>query len=273
MTCWGACSISLGGVHNYATLTVVRFLLGAFEAGSSPNLDQSFSLTPTFPGVFPGLVYFLTFWYRPEERSIRVAFILASATLANAFGGAMAYGIAHMDYVAGLAAWRWLFILEGIPPVVFAPVVALLLPDYPETSKWLSQAESDRVQARLRGNASISSGRGLCWEDVKATVLNPRLWVHYIVRRNELQKAALHELTLLLFSCISVPRHPSPAYRFSRRALSLDWVIPHSALSSSPSLHTLWPTSYSSPCPTSRTGSTGAFTFVCLPAGAELPCL
>jgi len=218
MACWGACSISLGGVHNYATLTVVRFLLGAFEAGSSLNLNAKPLTNLNLPGVFPGLVYFLTFWYRPEERSIRVAFILASATLANAFGGAMAYGIAHMDYVAGLAAWRWLFILEGIPPVVFAPVVALLLPDYPETSKWLSQAESDRVQARLRGNASISSGRGLCWEDVKATVLNPRLWVHYIVRRDDLQNVALPELMISTFSCTSVLRRPSPAYHSSRRA-------------------------------------------------------
>ena len=185
----------------------------------------------------------------------------------------MAYGIAHMDYVAGLAAWRWLFILEGIPPVVFAPVVALLLPDYPETSKWLSQAESDRVQARLRGNASISSGRGLCWEDVKATVLNPRLWVHYIVRRDGLQNATLPELMISTFSCTSVPRRLSQAYRSSRRALSQGLVIPRFGHNSSQSLHTPWLTSYSSPCPTSRIGSTGVFTFDCLPAGAEPPCL
>ena len=69
MLCWGACTLGLGGAHNYATVTAVRFLLGVFEAG-----------------LFPGLVYYLTFWYRPEERSIRVAAILASATLAGAFG-------------------------------------------------------------------------------------------------------------------------------------------------------------------------------------------
>lgn len=67
MFSWGAITMGLGGVHTYAEVTVVRFLLGVFEAG-----------------LFPGLVYYLTFWYKADERSIRVAFILASATLAGA---------------------------------------------------------------------------------------------------------------------------------------------------------------------------------------------
>lgn len=67
MFSWGAITMGLGGVHSYAEVTVVRFLLGVFEAG-----------------LFPGLVYYLTFWYKTDERSIRVAFILASATLAGA---------------------------------------------------------------------------------------------------------------------------------------------------------------------------------------------
>ena len=72
MFAWGSVTIGLGGVQSYASLAVVRLLLGIFEAG-----------------LFPGLVYYLTFWYRPEERSLRVALILASATLAGAFGGAI----------------------------------------------------------------------------------------------------------------------------------------------------------------------------------------
>ena len=87
---WGACTIGLGGAQNYATVTAVRFLLGMFEAG-----------------LFPGLVFYLTFWYRASERSMRVAIILASATLAGDFGGAIAYGVGHMRLVQGLAAWRW----------------------------------------------------------------------------------------------------------------------------------------------------------------------
>jgi MFS family permease len=106
MFSWGAITIGLGGVQSFASVTVVRFLLGVFEAG-----------------LFPGLVYYLTFWYCTEERSIRVAFILASATLAGAFGGALAFAIGHMNGTAGMSAWRWLFILEGLPSLLSSVAV------------------------------------------------------------------------------------------------------------------------------------------------------
>jgi MFS family permease len=106
MFSWGAITMGLGGVQSFASVTVVRFLLGVFEAG-----------------LFPGLVYYLTFWYRTEERSIRVAFILASATLAGAFGGALAFAIGHMNRTAGMSAWRWLFILEGLPSLLSSVAV------------------------------------------------------------------------------------------------------------------------------------------------------
>lgn len=82
----------------------MRFLLGGFEAD-----------------LFPGLAYYLTFWYPADERSVRIAFILAMATLSGAFGGAIAYGIGHdMNGLEGLLAWRWLFIVEGAPSCLSA---------------------------------------------------------------------------------------------------------------------------------------------------------
>jgi MFS family permease len=89
MFAWGACTIGPGAAHNYATVTAVRFLLGMFEAG-----------------LFPSLIFYLTFWYKASERSMRVAIILALATLAGTFGGAIAYGVGHIKIVQGLAAWR-----------------------------------------------------------------------------------------------------------------------------------------------------------------------
>lgn len=164
MFAWGACTIGLGGAQNYATVTAVRFLLGMFEAG-----------------LFPGLVYYLTFWYRARERSIRVAIILASATLAGAFGGAIAYGVGHMKMVQGLAAWRWLFILEGIPSCVSSVAVWFFLPDYPEQASWLSTAERELAVARLEHEGSKGDAPSLSWETAKATLLDARLWVHYVI--------------------------------------------------------------------------------------------
>ncbi|RSL40128.1 hypothetical protein CEP53_013572 [Fusarium sp. AF-6] len=164
MFSWGTITMCLGAAHNYGSVTALRFLLGVFEAG-----------------LFPGLVYYLTFWYRPEERSLRVATILASATLAGAFGGAIAYGVGHMNQVSGLSGWRWLFILEGIPSVVSAVLVWFCLPDYPETAKWLSLEEKDLAAARLAEQGSHGSSKSMTWEDAKSTLLEWRLWCHYLI--------------------------------------------------------------------------------------------
>lgn len=158
---WGVCSMGLGAAHNFATVAALRFLLGVFEAG-----------------LFPGLVYFITFWYKADERSIRVAFILASATLAGAFGGAIAYGVGHMDQVRELSAWRWLFIIEGLPSCLSAPLVFILLPDYPETASWLSEQERALAIQRLKSEGSKGLSESDWWEDARSTLVDRRLWAH-----------------------------------------------------------------------------------------------
>ncbi|KAI0146859.1 MFS general substrate transporter [Xylariaceae sp. FL1272] len=164
MFTWGVITITIGTVHNYAQITAVRFLLGAVEAG-----------------LFPGLVYYLTFWYKSNERSVRVAFILSSATLAGAFGGAIAYGVGHLNQVRGLSGWRWLFILEGIPSVLSSFFVLLILPDFPERAKWLSESEKDLAAQRLAVEGSKGSSAGLTWADVRETLTDWRLYGHYAI--------------------------------------------------------------------------------------------
>ncbi|KAL4902829.1 hypothetical protein BDW74DRAFT_58198 [Aspergillus multicolor] len=164
MLSWGAVTMGLGGAHNYAQVTGLRFLLGVLEAG-----------------LFPGLVYFLTFWYRTSERSIRVALILASATLAGAFGGAIAYGVGHMNQAQGLSAWRWLFIVEGAPSLASAVLVWFILPDYPETASWLSADEKALAAQRLAIEGSKGAAKAMTWEDAKEILLDWRLYAHYLV--------------------------------------------------------------------------------------------
>jgi MFS family permease len=178
---WGACTVGLGGARNYATVTAVRFLLGMFEAGLFPGLVVSMKILKWIDQSDNVLQYYLTFWYRARERSMRVAIILASATLAGAFGGAIAYGVGHMKMVQGLAAWRWLFILEGIPSCVSSIAVWFILPDYPEEASWLSTSERELAVARLEQEGSKGDAPSLNWETAKATILDGRLWVHYII--------------------------------------------------------------------------------------------
>lgn len=67
---FGAICTGIGGSQNVATISALRFFLGAAEGG-----------------VFPGMIYYFSFWYKPEERAVRIAAFLCSATLAGAFGG------------------------------------------------------------------------------------------------------------------------------------------------------------------------------------------
>ncbi|KAL2832421.1 major facilitator superfamily domain-containing protein [Aspergillus cavernicola] len=164
MLSWGAVTMGMGGVHSYAQVTGLRFLLGVMEAG-----------------LFPGLVYFLTFWYRNSERSIRVALVLASATLAGAFGGAIAYGVGHMNQIHGLSAWRWLFIIEGAPSCASAALVWFILPDYPESASWLSAEEKELAAQRLEVEGSKGGAKAMAWEDAKEVLVDWRLYAHYLV--------------------------------------------------------------------------------------------
>jgi MFS family permease len=131
--------------------------------------------------LFPGLVYYITFWYRGNERSFRVAIFFASATLAGAFGGALAFAIGHMDQVNSLAGWRWLFILEGIPSVLCAIVVYFCMPDYPETARWLTVDEKALAAERLKLDGSQSSSEGITWRNAKVTLTQWRLYIHCLV--------------------------------------------------------------------------------------------
>ena len=113
---------------------------------------------------------------------MRVALILASATLAGAFGGAIAYGVGHMNDVRGLSAWRWLFIIEGAPSCASAFLVWLFLPDYPESASWLSPEEKSLAAQRLQAEGSQGAAKAMSWKDAKEVLTDWRLYAHYIVR-------------------------------------------------------------------------------------------
>jgi MFS family permease len=154
------------GTHSFAEMAILRFFLGTVDAG-----------------LAPGLVFFLTFWYRARERSVRIALFASSVSLAGAVGGLIAYAIGYMNGVNGLSAWRWLLILEGVPSCVYALLVWYAMPDYPESTSWLSAEEKELAEKRLRVEGSKGSAPGLTWKDIKITLTDWRLYGHYLVCR------------------------------------------------------------------------------------------
>lgn len=59
-------------------------------------------------GLFPGLTIYLTLFYTRREIALRVGYLFVSAAISGSVGGLLAYGIGHMDGVAGQRGWRWI---------------------------------------------------------------------------------------------------------------------------------------------------------------------
>ncbi|GAA5865042.1 hypothetical protein JCM3774_003948 [Rhodotorula dairenensis] len=124
MVSWGIVTICTAAVSSYTGLIICRIFLGICEAG-----------------FFPGVIYYLCFWYKANERATRMSIFSASVAVSGAFGGLIATGVSYLSGKAGLYGWQWLFILEGIPAVLVGVLVWFALPDYPETAKFLTPEE------------------------------------------------------------------------------------------------------------------------------------
>jgi len=161
--CWGVSTIGFAGVKTYAEVVGVRFLIGVFEAG-----------------FFPGIVYYITFWYRVEERALRVAFVIAHANLAGAFGGCIAYGMGKLNGVHGLEGFRWLFIVEGLITAVCVLLTVLYLPDYPSRAKWLSEEEKVFADKRLQVQGGGYTKAHATRKEILETCFSTRMMTHYV---------------------------------------------------------------------------------------------
>ena len=96
-----------------------------------------------------GCIYLLSMYYKRYELQLRVNLFFSASILAGAFGGLLAYAIAHMDGVAGYSGWRWIFIIEGLVTCVVAFASYWIIPDWPETAKFLSTTEREVLLHRI----------------------------------------------------------------------------------------------------------------------------
>lgn len=93
--------------------------------------------------------YLLGMWYTRSEAQKRFSFFFSSTSLAGAFGGLLASGIAKMDGMRGYSGWRWVFIIEGILTSVVAIILFFFIADFPEDVKWLNEEERTYMRAKL----------------------------------------------------------------------------------------------------------------------------
>jgi MFS family permease len=88
-----------------------------------------------------------------------MAVFYVAASLAGAFSGLLAYGIEKLDGRSGLAGWQWIFLIEGLIPVALALITWKILPDSPETAKFLTQPERDLLVSRLSNDSGSGQGQ------------------------------------------------------------------------------------------------------------------
>ncbi|OAX81537.1 hypothetical protein ACJ72_04116 [Emergomyces africanus] len=140
MVLWGICMTCMGLVHNFAGLMAARWFLGVTEAG-----------------LFPGVGYFLSCWYRRCEFGIRMAIFFSAAAVAGSFGGLLAAGISRMRGVGGKPGWAWIFILEGLVTIIIGLLSFWAVHDFPDQATFLSSDDRKRVIRRLAADKQSSA--------------------------------------------------------------------------------------------------------------------
>ncbi|KAI0057442.1 MFS general substrate transporter [Artomyces pyxidatus] len=165
MLLWGIMMTVQGLVHNYGGLLGMRWMLGMMEAG-----------------LFPGVNYYLSCWYKRSEFGIRAAIFFSAASVSGAFGGLLAAAISNMDGIGGKPAWAWIFILEGLATVLAGVLSFVIIQDFPDTARFLSEKERTVVIRRLQQDDQFSAaGENLKLRNIWKSILDWKTWVAMIV--------------------------------------------------------------------------------------------
>lgn len=156
MISWGLLSAAMMFVQTPMQFYVLRFLLGVAEAG-----------------FYPGAIFYFAHWFPPCHRSRAVSRFFIASPLASVAMGAMSGWLLALDGTGGLHGWQWLFLVQGLPTVLFGLVVLRFLPDAPATAAWLTSAEKLWIHNALaREQAQIVAPVG---HNVLAAFRNPRV--------------------------------------------------------------------------------------------------
>ncbi len=159
---WGVVSACTGFVQNVMQLYVVRFLLGVAESG-----------------FFPGMILYMTYWFRQSERAQAVAFFMTGLPISSIVGAPISGMILDRIHWLNISSWRWLLVLEALPAILLGILTYGLLPNRPTEAKFLSQSEKDWLAAEL---ASEEKMAGAC-DKVSAWkgLFNGRVWYLAII--------------------------------------------------------------------------------------------
>ncbi|CAF3722339.1 unnamed protein product [Adineta steineri] len=160
---WGIVAVSMAAVRTASTLFLCRFLLGTFEAG-----------------LFPGLIYYTSLWYKRKEQALRLGCFWSFSAIAGAFSGLLAYAILQIKSPI-LAQWQLLFIIEGIPTIILAFICWFCLPDSPEQARFLTDKQRQLQIDRLAEDAGASNNHSFSWLQVLSVFTDWKTYAYAII--------------------------------------------------------------------------------------------
>jgi len=129
---WGIVAVLTGFVQTVHQLYLARFLLGLAEAG-----------------YVPGILLYLTFWFRQRELAQAIALFMTAVPITSLVGAPLSGLILDHVHWLGFSSWRWLLMLEGVPAVVCGLLTYFLLPNHPSEAIFLNKEEKDWISAEL----------------------------------------------------------------------------------------------------------------------------
>ncbi|GAA1091291.1 MFS transporter [Nocardiopsis composta] len=144
MVSWGLVSAAMALVTNETTFYILRFLLGAAEAG-----------------FFPAIIYFFSRWLPESHRGRATALFVAGSSIAAAISGPLSGPLLSMHGIAGVAGWQWLFALEGALSVVVGLIAYRMLDSSVSDARWLGPEEKAALLGEIeREDAAKRAGAG-----------------------------------------------------------------------------------------------------------------
>ena len=160
MISWGILSACMMFVSSEWSFYLVRFLLGAAEAG-----------------FFPGIILYLTYWYPAQRRARMTALFMTAVAISGVIGGPLS-GWILKDFggMNGWAGWQWMFLIEGIPSVVIGIVVLFYLDDRIQHAKWLSNEEKSLLERNIAADNAHKVE-----QSVGATLTKGRVWMMALI--------------------------------------------------------------------------------------------
>src|SRR3954462_5356168 len=129
MISWGLISAATVFVKGPWSFYLLRFMLGAGEAG-----------------FFPGVAFYLGHWFPSEYRTRVIAWFMVAIPISSVVGGALSGALLQLDGLAGLSGWKWLFILEGLPVTILGFVVLAVLTERVDDATWLTAEEKQTIR-------------------------------------------------------------------------------------------------------------------------------